>query len=84
MKIQSRSQYLKFVVTNEFYMIRIRELYNMDLILMQITMKPYLPFIGACVLLFGEPAQLPPLIGYSTTLSVGHGCTRKINVGLFN
>ena len=65
MTMHSRLQYLKFMVTDEFYMLRERYLCHMDPVLRQITIKPYMPFIGVCVILDGYPDCIPPVLGYS-------------------
>ena len=46
MPMQYRLKYLKFVVTDKFYIIRPIELYYMDFIFQQITMKPDMLFVG--------------------------------------
>ena len=63
--MRSRLEYLKFLVTDEFYMIRERNLYHMDLRLWQIIMKPDMPFGDVRVLLLGGTDNLPPVIGFS-------------------
>ena len=65
MKIQSILKYLEFLGTDEFSMLRPRDLYHVDLRLWKIVMKSDIPFGGFCVLLVGYPAQIPPVIGYS-------------------
>ena len=64
-KIQSILQDLKILVASDIYMLSSRYQYHVDLKLQQIIMKPDIPFGGVCVLLFGYPAQLPPVLGYS-------------------
>ena len=70
MTMKSKLIYLKFVFTDEFYMIIKRDLYHMDLILRKTPMKQYLPFGGVCVIMVGEPDQMPPVPGYSRLGSV--------------
>ena len=65
MKIKSILKYFKFVVTDEFYILRERDLYHMGLIVRKIMTKPDFSFGGVCVILAGNPSQIPPVLGCS-------------------
>ena len=65
MKMKSILQYFKFVVTDEFYILRERDLCHMGLIVRKIMMKPGFSFGGVYVLLVENPSQIPPVLSYS-------------------
>ena len=65
MKMKSILRYFKFLVTDRFYILRERDLYHMGLIVRKIMMKPDFSFGGVCVLLVGNPSQIPPVLGCS-------------------
>ena len=65
MKIKSILKYFKFVVTDEFYILRERDLYHMGLIARKMVMKPDFSFGGVCVILAGNPSHIIPVLGCS-------------------
>ena len=65
MKMKSILRYFKFVVTDEFYILRERDLCHMGLIVRKIMMKPGFYFGGVYVILVRDPSQLPPVRGNS-------------------
>ena len=65
MKIKYILKYVKFLVTDEFIILRERDLYHMGLIVRKIVMKPDFSFGGVCLILDGQPSQILPVLGCS-------------------
>ena len=62
MEIKSILRYFNFLVTEEFYILWERDLYDMGLIVWKIMMKPNFSFGGDCVILVGNPSQISPVL----------------------
>ena len=62
MKIKSILRYFNFLVTEEFYILWERDLYDMGLIVWKIMMKPNFSFGGECVILVENPSHITPLL----------------------
>ena len=54
---------LKFVIVDEISMVKADQLYQLDLRLREITMRPNQLFGGVCLFFFGDILQLKPVMG---------------------
>ena len=64
MNMQNKLKNVQGLIIDELSMLRAKEVYYIDLRLKQIQYNNR-PFSGLCVLVYGDPGQLPPVAGTS-------------------